>query len=176
VDESQTAVWKDGQGRAWSLAITVNTIKRVRELADVNLLDAFDGRLFIRLGQDFELLVNVIYAVCQPRAVELGVSEEDFAELLCGDALEAAGLALVQGVLDFFPKDRRAALEKLWAATTKSRAAGMTLLATKLEADQVGRAIGALMDRTSRQVDRELQTLIEGSGSSPVSSASTRAP
>ena len=43
---TDTAAWTDREGRRWSTAITVATLKRVRELVDVNLLDVFDGALF----------------------------------------------------------------------------------------------------------------------------------
>ena len=67
------------------------------------------------------LLVNTLYAVCKPQADERDVSDEAFGELLVGDTIELAAAALVRGITDFFPKDRRAVLDRLWAATKRTR-------------------------------------------------------
>ena len=170
------STWKDNQGRSWKLAINVNTIKRVRERAGVNLLDVFDGQLLNRLSEDPELLVNTLYVVCQPQAEQQAISEEAFAELLVGDAIEEAATALVQGLIDFFPKDRREVLGRLWKATGKAQAEAIKLVSGKLDDRQIEATIQAAMRQASEQIDRELQTFIAASGNSPVSSESTPVP
>ena len=170
------STWKDTQGRTWQLGINVNTIKRVRELAGINLLDVFDGHLLNRLAEDPELLVNTLYAVCKPQAEQESVTPEAFAELLVGDAIEEAGAALVQGLIDFFPKDRREVLRRLWAATGKAQTEAMKLVTSKLDGPNIDAMIQAVMQQASDRIDRELQTLCEGSGSLPESSASTPVP
>ena len=114
MDDKQTAFWTDSEGRRWSTAITVGTLKRVRDLVDVNLLDVFDGVLLGRLADDPVLLANTLYAVCKPQADERNVDDEAFGELLVGDAIEDAAQALVHGIASFFPQGRRAALTSLW--------------------------------------------------------------
>ena len=87
------AKWTDSEGREWSTAINVHAIQRARNLVGVNLVDAFDGKLFVQLADDPVLLVNTIYAVCKPQADERNISDEEFGALLVGDVIDhAAGL------------------------------------------------------------------------------------
>ncbi len=170
------ALWTDGEGRSWSTAINVNTIKRVRELAGINLLEVFDGQLLNRLSGDPELLVNALYAMCKPQANERSVTEQAFAELLVGDVIEQAATALVQGLIDFFPKDRREVLRRLWTATGKAQTEAINLVTVKLEASNIDATIAAVMKQASDQIDLELQKLRDGSGNLPASSESTQVP
>ena len=73
--------WTDSENRSWSCAITVATVKRVQQLAKVNLLEAFDG-LLMKLADDPVSLANVLYAVCKLQADERDVTDEQFGELL----------------------------------------------------------------------------------------------
>jgi len=97
----------DAEKRTWELTVNVNTIKRVRDLLGVDLLDAANGDLFSRLADDACLLVNVIYALVKPAADAAKVSDEDFGRAMVGDVLDAASAALVQDLLDFFPRAQR---------------------------------------------------------------------
>ena len=68
----------DNTGRAWTIAINVDAIKRVKALAKVNLLEAVEGKLIERLVSDPVLLCDVVYTLCKPQADQLDVSDEDF--------------------------------------------------------------------------------------------------
>jgi hypothetical protein len=60
----------DRSGRRWLIQIDVSTIKRVRSLTGVNLLDIVAGELIERLSNDPLLLADVLYAVVQPQAAD----------------------------------------------------------------------------------------------------------
>jgi hypothetical protein len=178
--------WTDSDNRSWSCAITVATVKRVQQLAEVNLLEAFDG-LLMKLADDPVSLANVLYAVCKLQADERGVTDEQFGELLGGETIEAATTALVQGIIDFFPNPRRQVLKQIWAKTQKARQAVTDLAVEKVESPQLDelqtlelQAAGAEFDRLIEKLRQEAQSKLtdpgDSSGSSPVSSASTPAP
>lgn len=95
----------DASGRHWVLDVTVATVRRVKRLLDVQLLDAVDpeAELCSRLGVDACLLADVLYVVCLPQADERGVSDEEFGRALAGDAIEEASEGLLRAVCDFFP-------------------------------------------------------------------------
>ena len=151
------ALWTDAQGRAWSTAVNVNTVKRAQQLTGVNLLQVFDGDLLNRLADDPVLLVNTLYAVCKPQAEERQVSEEAFGELLVGDAIEKAAEALVRGIIDFFPKGRRPVLDRLWTKTQGMNQAALELLGTKIDSAQVDQLVAATLDHASREFDSQVQ-------------------
>lgn len=170
------SLWIDNLDRTWSTAITVNTVKRVQQLTGVNLLAVFDGGLLNRLADDPILLVNTLYAVCKPQADQRDVTEEAFGELLVGDTIERAAEALVRGIIDFFPSDRREVLGRLWTATGKAQTEAFKLVTSKLDTQNIEAAIQSLMKQTGERIDRELESLRGGSGNWPASSESIQGP
>ena len=93
----------DNAGRTWTLSLSFGAVKRVRGLLDVNLLelDKGDPPLLTRLGTDPILLVDVIFAVIKPQADGLGVTDEQWAESMGGEAMLAAQKAFYEEVADF---------------------------------------------------------------------------
>ena len=173
---TDAAIWTDAENRTWSTAISVNAIRRVKELVGVNLLEVFDGEMLARLADDPVLLVNTLYAVCKPQADERDVSDEAFGELLVGDTIELAAAALVRGIADFFPKDRRAVLDRLWAATKRTRTEAIRMATDKLDSPLVEQAITGAIRKASDEIDQRLRSYGDTSGSSQESSASSPAP
>ena len=166
------SAWIDAQGRRWSCAVTVRTIQRVEQLTGVRLLDVLDGNLLVRLSSDPVLLVDVLYAVVKPQADERGVSDEAFAELVVGDTIHHAWEALIQGIIDFFPSDRRAVLKRLWRATERADRAAVEMVRKKISSPAIEEAIDRIVNQASDEIDRELARFGASSGSSPASSAS----
>ena len=178
--------WTDSSGNSWSCTITVATVKRVQQLTGVNLLEAFEG-LLMTLADDPIQLANVLYVVCKPQADERKITDEQFGELLAGDVIESATSAFVQGLIDFFPNQRRQILKQIWAKTQKARQAVTDLAVEKVESPQLDelqtlelQAAGAEFDRLIEKLRQEAQSKLtdpgDSSGSSQVSSASTPAP
>lgn len=101
-------VWTDNTGRSWSIVIDPVSLKRVKDLAGVNLVaDLVDAKLFSNLATDPVLLCAVLYALCKPQADAANVTPEQFGHALTGDAVGAATDALLEGLIDFFPNPRR---------------------------------------------------------------------
>ena len=109
----------DSQDRTWILSVTVNTIRRVRDLVGVDLMTLITGdakgqpEQLEKLAADPVLLVDTLYAIIKPQADEAGVSDQQFGESLDGDVLDCAITALLEATIDFFPKGRQTALTKL---------------------------------------------------------------
>lgn len=127
----------DTQGRAWTVTVTVDTIRRVRALAGADLMAVVGGDLLERLSGDPVLLADLLYAVVKPEADARQVSDLDFGRALAGDAVVAATQALLEGLIDFFPSPRarllRQALDKLAAWQTAALAAAEQRLAALAE-------------------------------------------
>jgi hypothetical protein len=83
----------DALNRSWSLEITVATLKRIRALANVDLIEAAGGTLLDRLVADPVLLGDVLYACVKPQADERKLTDEDFGRSLSGDAIDRATTA-----------------------------------------------------------------------------------
>ena len=151
---------------AWEVKINVGSIKRVKGLCEIDLLDAVKdkGELLGRLIDDPILLCNIIYALCEKQAVEKNITDEQFGEAMAGDALEKATTALLEEPVDFFPSRRRevlrAALEKMNQAQEKIADLALARLNDPGLDKQIDDAIEAAMGGVSGTI----------SGDAPVSS------
>jgi len=153
----------DNAGRTWTLTLTIDAAKRVKSLLDVNLLEleAGDPPLLTKLGTDVILLCDAIFALVKPQADAAGVTDEQFAAAMGGDAILAAQTAFYEELVDFFRK------------------LGRTDLAKAVDAQR--RMIDLAVQRIETRIDRlDLEaaietTLGEPSTNSPPSLASTPA-
>lgn len=122
--------FNDNAGRAWSLEVTVATIRRVKTLLGVNLLESVSGDLMDRMAADPALLADVVFAVVQPQAEKLGVTDAQFGEGLAGDAVSGASDALIGALVDFFPAAKRGILQR---ATDARKELGEAIIAKAAE-------------------------------------------
>ena len=96
----------DRRGRVWIVDIDNTTLRRVKTLTDVRLLDAIDGDLINRLATDPLLLGDVLFAICKPQADQQDVDDEAFAEGLAGDAIDEACKAVVGALVAYHRVNR----------------------------------------------------------------------
>ena len=155
------ATFNDKAGRAWTVAVNVDAIKRVRSLLGVDLMDAVGGELLERLVADPVLLCDVIYALCKPEADARSVSDEEFGRAMAGDAIEAATTALLEELTDFFPSRRRRLLKRAMEKMDRLQELALQAAEARLE---------------SGEFEERLRAELESgnwSGNSPGSSGST---
>ena len=116
--------FKDNAGRTWTIAVTVDAVKWVRDLLKEDLLDV--ENVLKRLLVDPILLCDVIYCVCKPQADAEQVSDVQFAQAMAGETIAHAKTALVEEIVSFFPdpRDREnlgLAVEKFNAMADRAR-------------------------------------------------------
>ncbi len=97
----------DATGEVWPVEVNGGTIKRAASLLQVDLgrpLEGPEGELpFItRFDTDIVFKVDMLYVVCLPQIQERGLSDEQFAERLEGDALYAASEAFWGSLANFY--------------------------------------------------------------------------
>lgn len=109
----------DNTGRSWVVAVTVDSVRRVRAAIDFDLMRLIDDkRQLARIVRDPVLLCDVLYVVCKPQADEQNVSDEDFGRAMAGDAIEHATEQLLNSLVDFCPSPRdRANLKQVLEVT-----------------------------------------------------------
>lgn len=107
--------FKDENGRPWTISINVGSVKRVRGLVGLDLLDLKTGTVLQSLAEDPVVLGDVLWVLCQEEAEKNNIGELDFAAALAGDALTAATDCLLEEIADFFPRPQREVLRKLLA-------------------------------------------------------------
>lgn len=97
-------------GHEWKIpALTVGLVQDVNEATGFNLYAAAEkGGEFIEMLLSPFTIAGVLWTLCEPQAKELKVDERAFARGLTSTAIEAAGEALLEAVLDFFPRAKAA--------------------------------------------------------------------
>lgn len=149
----------DTVGREWVLSVNVASLKRVRSLVGVDILD-IEGGVLDQIASDPVSLCDILYAICQPAATAANVSDIEFGESLSGDVLEAATESLLKAIADFFPKPKRDAIHDLLRRTK--------MIGEKLTAE----AEAKLATLTDEMLETGMRTRIfgESSTSTPESS------
>lgn len=157
--------FNDNAARNWTVQVNVDAIKRVRDLAQVNLLEVVEGKLLERLISDPILLCDVIYCLCKPEADAKNISDVEFGRAMAGDAIDGATTALLEELVDFFPQAKRRVLAKALAKLQKLQTAALAAVETRLDSPEL-----------DRQMALRLAQLENSSGSALESSASPPAP
>jgi hypothetical protein len=140
----------DNTGRAWTVTVNVDAIKRVRGLVNVDLLEVLDGKLLERLASDPILLCDLVYALCKPEADARQVSDEEFGRAMAGDAIDSATAALMEELVGFFPKGRRELLSKALGKLRTLEAMALRAAEDRLDSpaleQEMAEALGKLGD------------------------------
>jgi len=143
------AEFRDNEGRPWTIQVTTTTLKRVKSLLGFDLGKmAADGSLYKVLADDPILLCDLLYAICKPQADERKLSDEDFGRGLAGDAIDAATTALMEGLIDFFPKGRRELHRKALAKFRTLETKAIQNAEDRIDSDEL-----------DRELDRRLESL-----------------
>jgi len=130
--------FKDKLGRQWICRVDIAAIRRVRALCNLDLANSVrvhpDGRadtdVLQQLADDPCLLVDTVFAVCKDQADRQNITDVQFAESLDGDTIEAATLALMEGIVEFFPLAKRRLLTKILTLVKQQRQQELTALET----------------------------------------------
>lgn len=163
--------FKDMKGRPWDVEVTVSTLKRVKALLGVDLMQVVEGKdLLQRLYADPCFLVDVVCAVLRPQLEAKGVGDEDFGAAMAGDAIEHAAVALIEEIIAFCPSQKdRANLLAVWKAAQSGMERARDLAAARIQS-------GALDKAIDKAIGQTLGTAGISSTTPPASSASTPAP
>lgn len=149
----------DTENRTWVISLTIDAIKRVRGLLDVDLLglELGDPPVLTRLGTDVSLLCDVIYVLIKPQADKLGVTDEQFGAALGGEVILAAQTVFYAELINFF------------------QGLGRTDLVKAIKAQQT--VIGLAITRIENQIDQmDLEAEVEKIGLAASGSGSTNSP
>jgi len=143
--------FKDSAGRTWPVSLTVDAIRRVRSLLNVDLCNLLDGDppLLARLELDPVLLCDVLFALLKLEADAQSVSDVAFGLAMGGDCLTLAQDALFQELADFFRQRRRMDLAKAIQKQSQLVAAAVRTAESKVEAISEEAAVASIFGNSS---------------------------
>ncbi len=127
----------DRKSNVWVVEIDTSTLRRVKAVTGVNLLECVEGDLIERLSSDVLLLVDVLYAILQPQADQQQITDEQFGEGLAGDVITDATTALLEAMVAFFPEPRRRLLKTAAAKYAAVQTKAMEMVQAKLESPEL---------------------------------------
>lgn len=140
----------DSTGKKWVLSLTIDAVKRCRDLLNLNLLELEKGDppLLTQIGTDEILFCDLLYCLCKPQLDQAGISNEQFGQSLGGDAIRSASNAFYEEMIDFFQKrgrsDRAKAVAKqMQVIDLAVQTIEQTLDAVNLETEVV-KALGSV--------------------------------
>lgn len=136
----------DTAGRVWSLAISTHTVKRVRTLLSVDLMEFVEGTLMGKLMGDIVLFVDVLYAICKPEADARGVTDEQFGQAMSGEVIEVAEEALAEALFTFSHPSRREAARTAWGKAKQLRARASDLAVVRLNDPEMDRRLEEILN------------------------------
>ena len=96
--------FKDTEGRIWTLRITVAAIRRIKDIAGIDLGDfsVFGEKSpLASLSDDCLKMARAVYAAVLPEAEKRNVSEDAFLDALSGDCIEQMSNAFLESLADF---------------------------------------------------------------------------
>lgn len=156
--------FKTTDGRTFYVPVNYLTVKRVRDLCGVNVLDILGPgeKLSSFLTDDVKLL-EVVCAVVRPQLADIDWSDDKFFSVVDGEVIRAATEALIDEVANFFPEPRKGLVKKVIARVRSA--------AAEMQRRQVAAAEAAL---SQADFDAALRTPGNSGSILPASSASSR--
>lgn len=153
------AKFTDKLNREWSVVLDVNQLKVVRERCEFKLGDLLTNNMagLNQLASDPELLVRVLFVLCEKQAKTESVTPEEFGRSITGDAIQDAFDALMGAYADFCPSRQAQPLRALLAKNKE------------LEAAATGQALEAIAKLDPLEILRNSPgNAAESAGSIPV--------
>ena len=153
----------DQKSRVYECKVTLSTAIALKKMG-IDLMGAFDGKLWEQLAADPALLLDVLAVSVKSSLESMNITEAEFAESLGGDSLESATKALMDAIADFSPPLQRAAMRKLIQKTAAVE---------KLAGEEINRKLDQVTPQMIFDSMNGSTNKLESSTSLPVSSATS---
>lgn len=132
------AKFNDRFGHPWNLSLDFGKLRMIKREIGVDLLRAVDDpESLARLGDDVEALVNTIWLLIRDQASALPgedrLTDEEFAGRCDGQTIDEATRALLEALVDFFPRSRRPILTKLIERSAAMEAATLEAIEAAID-------------------------------------------
>lgn len=124
--------FKDNAGREWSVEINTPAIRSLRDTLGVNFAGDM-GATIRQVGGDLVLLIDTVWHLIEPQAkAKGGITAEQFATAMGGDAIPQAQEALIRALAAYLPTRKGAVLLQLWEKIQQGDTALLELAASKV--------------------------------------------
>ena len=94
--------FKDRLDKSWDISITVATLKRIRDVAKVDIGKVVEDAIQAKRLDDMPTMGSVLYAIVKAQADTRTLTEEAFLDTLDGPTMARAAAAFWHELDDFF--------------------------------------------------------------------------
>lgn len=143
----------DSKQRNWTLTIDYPAILRLRNSdLQIDLLQMVEhesdprNSVINRLASDDMLLIDVICELLEPEITRRGIDAADFAAGMCGNGLENALDALIEGVANFSRPRKGELIRKMWSKSKSLESSATTRAVSILDSNQLDDLMHAKLD------------------------------
>jgi len=152
--------FEDLEGRRWRIRLDVGLIERIHQQTGLDFRRVLEdkGAAVLRLADDPQKLCQVLDLCLEEQLEQSGLDKQQLARALDGDTLEAATEALMEAMVRFFPSRRRPLLRALAERMHTAEEELIRRMMSKLEGEEMGRAIERQADRMDREISQALRT------------------
>lgn len=133
--------FEDLKKRTWEFEITVGCINAVHELLGIDMTDLGEEGLLRNIAMDPVKLVDMFWELLKDQVHEKGyknvegepLTPMDFGKGFNGKSIEAATVAFVDALIDFFPNEaKRETARKIFAKTNNLVTKGLEMINQKV--------------------------------------------
>lgn len=136
--ELQHNQFRDTANNVWTVSVTVGGYMRIKnELGiDITDLSGEDGGWLTRTIADENMyeMLSVLATLIEKQLDAKGLTLEEWYDLMDGDSLEAAGYALLGGVINFIPAHKRGPLLKISSLVRTKQERSSQIMEAQIEA------------------------------------------
>jgi hypothetical protein len=136
--ELQHNQFRDTANNVWTVSVTVGGYMRIKnELGiDITDLSSEDGGWLTRTIADENMyeMLSVLATLIEKQLDAKGLTLEEWYDLMDGDSLEAAGYALLGGVINFIPAHKRGPLLKISSLVRTKQEKSSQIMEAQIEA------------------------------------------
>ncbi len=171
----------DSKNRTWVVVVNVGTMAAVKRDTGLNLAEAIkpSSDVIETISSDPSAFFDVLTTILRRQLEEKSVSIDEFAEGLDDEDVAIDAMkSLIEGIIDFFPKDRSQPLKKafnrLWSATEKKATAQSQAAMRRLDELDVETMSDEILSQTTISGNSTSSTSGSLSSSPQASSESNR--
>jgi hypothetical protein len=160
----------DDAGDVWTLKADVNALERIRDLADIDLLQLLsDQDQIAKLTGTTKDFVAALWAWCQPQIETRELSPEEFGGRLY-ESFDAAFEAVLEELPNFFPPHRRTLASQLIQKFLEAERLGDQRAQSILSSGKMDDLISQAIDKAEADAIRYAESL---TGNPPPTSPTT---
>ena len=138
MNELQHNQFRDTANNVWTVSVTVGNYMRIKNELGIDIIDlsSEDGGWLTRTIAEENMyeMLSVLATVIEKQLEAKGLTLEEWYDLMDGDCLEAAGYALLGGVINFIPAHKRGPLSRISSLVKAKQERASKMMEDQIEA------------------------------------------